>query len=164
MPRGKVGFRGFALEAGLTGTPRALAVPAPQRILTPMASSANRDASLLPGHNLGCRGQTLRLRAAVVLVAVGLGAAIAFVKGDFPTWARALCFVPFVFAANLAFQGLFRTCPMHAKKHTREDDEGHVDRVIGDRDRRGARRLSAMVIGWSLGVASAATGLLFLLP
>jgi hypothetical protein len=133
-------------------------------MLKRMASTADRDASLLPGHNLGCRGQNLRLRAAVVLVAVGLAAAVAFVKGDFPTWARALCFVPFAFAANLAFQGLFRTCPMHAKKGTREDDEGHIDPVFGDRDRRGARRLSALVVGWSLGLASAATALLFLLP
>jgi len=125
---------------------------------------ADRDASLLPGHNLGCRGQNFRLRGAVILVAVGLSAAVFFIKGDFPTWARAFCFVPFAFAAHLAFQGLFRTCPMHAKQGTREDDEGHVDPVVRDRDRRGARRLSAMVIGWSLGLASAATGMLFLLP
>lgn len=101
---------------------------------------------------------------AVTLVAVGLGLAVVFVKGDFPTWARLFCFVPFLMGANLAFQGLFRTCPMHSKLGTREDDAGHVDRVFGPSDRRGARRLSAMVIGWSFGVASAATALLFLLP
>jgi len=106
----------------------------------------------------------MRLRGAVVLVALGLGVAMFLVKGDFPRWTRALCFLPFLMGANLAFQGLFRTCPMHSQKGTREDDQGHVDRVFAPPRRRGARRLAAMVIGWSLGTAGAGTALLFLLP
>jgi len=123
-----------------------------------------RDGSALPGHNLGCHGQNVRLRASVVLVAVGLGLAIAFIKGGFPEWTRALCFLPFLLAANLAFQGLFRTCPMHAQKGTREDDEGHVGRVVQNLDRRGARRLSFFVVAGSFGLAGLATSVLFLLP
>lgn len=127
-------------------------------------SAFEREQDVLPGHNLGCRGQNVRLRAAVLLVAIGLGAAILFIEGEFPDWTRALCFIPFLVAAHLAFQGLFRTCPMHAVKGTREDDRGRVGRVFQKRDEKDARRLAIWVNAMAVGLAGVATFVLFLLP
>lgn len=110
----------------------------------------------LRGSNLEAKGQNVRLRMGLIMLSVGLCLSVALSRpGLDPLW-RLACFVPFFFGAFGAFQGLFRTCPVHVMKGSREQDSG-VSPVIRSEERGCARRLARRVWIYSFSVASLAT-------
>ncbi|MGF1509458.1 MAG: hypothetical protein ACFB9M_08150 [Myxococcota bacterium] len=127
-----------------------------------MALHSYREA--LCGHNLGEKGTNQRLRVAILMVTVGLGLACWMVQADLPWLARIVCFVPFFLAALGATQGLFRTCPMHALKRTKEDDRGRTDPVMSPEEWRAAKKLARQVWMTSLFLATMATLSVLVLP
>ena len=59
--------------------------------------------------NLGCGGQSRRLRNGVIAFSIVLVAAVLSLELDVGAWWRLVLFVPFMIAANLVYQGLFKT-------------------------------------------------------
>ena len=59
--------------------------------------------------NLSPVAASKRLRGGVIMLAVGLALAVVLVKAQLHVGYRALLFVPFLFAANGFYQGLYRT-------------------------------------------------------
>lgn len=118
------------------------------------------------GANLGARGQNVRLRLAVLSLAVALGACVVMTRLDeVPRVYRLVTFVPFFFAAFGATQGLFRTCPRHSQKGTREGEDGIVLPHQGNwRCVKASRHLAARVLASSLLAATLATSLVYALP
>ena len=123
-----------------------------------------REERALPGHNLGEAAQNLRLRQAVASTGAALVLTLLFVQLDVSRGWRLIVFIPFMWAAVNAVQGLYRTCPMHVNKRTRVNDAGEVERVCSDQELSQARCLAHRVIGASILSALAATALVFFLP
>lgn len=118
----------------------------------------------LCGHNLGTSGQNQRLRLAAAMVFLGLALAVWMVESDAPRWVRALTFGPFFMASFGALQGLLRTCPYHAMKGTREQDDGRVDNVVRDDMKDAAKHLSKCVLVASAVLALIMTAVIVVLP
>lgn len=127
-------------------------------------SSAARQAGFLQGANLGQRGQNARLRLGVIGLAVALALSVTLDRmGVSPLW-RLVTFVPFFVAAYGGLQGLFRTCPSHARQGTRESDSGAPLPQSDERTKAASRRWSRLILAMSLGFALAASLLVSLLP
>lgn len=110
----------------------------------------------LRGSNLSRKGQNARLRMSLLMMSLGLGLAVVLVRSDLaPAW-RWFCFIPFFLGSFGAFQGLFRTCPMHAMKGSREEETG-VAPVLRLDEQGCARKLARLVWMLSLSVATVAT-------
>lgn len=117
----------------------------------------------LRGANLSNKGQNVRLRLSLLMVSIGLGVAIALVRADLaPQW-RWVCFLPFFLGCFGAFQGLFRTCPMHAMKGHREERSG-VAPVLRNDEQGCAKRLARLVWMLSLSVSFVATWAVYAIP
>lgn len=123
-----------------------------------------REDRPLCGSNLGSGAQNLRLRQAVITLALTLGLTIFLVEADVARTWRLLLFFPFMFAAVGAIQGLYRTCPMHVNKRTRVCESGEVEPVVSQEEIRRSRRLAFRVLTASLVSAVSATALVFFLP
>ena len=116
------------------------------------------------GANLGHTGQSRRLQLAAVVLAVALGLSVWAVQADASRWMRALLFVPFLFAAFGAVQGLYRTCPMHARNGMRETESGEEERVAKKEDLAAGKRLGRHVMAGSFATALLATAFVVLIP
>jgi hypothetical protein len=123
-----------------------------------------REERALPGHNLGETAQNVRLRRAVLAMGASLLLTVLFVELDLARTWRLILFIPFFWTAADAFQGLYRTCPMHVNKRTRVNDAGEVEPVCSESEAKQALCLAHRVIGTSILSALAATALVFFLP
>ncbi len=99
--------------------------------------------------------------AALVL---GLGLSVALVQGELHRGWRLLLIIPFFFAAIGAFQGLYRTCPVHARQKTRVNELGEDEVVANPEEVQASKRLGARVFLSAMMSACTATGLVFFLP
>lgn len=135
-----------------------------ERTASPETASRYRRMMAF-GANLSPRGQNARLRGAVVALALALAACVVIDRAELPRAYRLITVVPFFFAAFGAMQGLFRTCPGHSMKGTREGDRGTALPHQGNwRCVKASKRLAVGVLAASLLAAGAATGLFYVLP
>lgn len=132
--------------------------------MTVTKSCRYREGALC-GANLETYGQNGRLRMGVFFLAIGLAMALGLQVLEVERAWRLSLFIPFFMGAFGAFQGLYRTCPAHASKGTREGvAPGEAERVANPESLERSRRLSRKVMFYSLTNAVLATSVFFFLP
>jgi hypothetical protein len=123
-----------------------------------------REERALAGCNLGTGAQNIRLRSSILTLAAAIGVAVFMIHSDVPRVWRLALFIPFMLSTFGAVQGLYRTCPGHANRHTRVNEANEVEVVAGEEEIRRTRRLATHVMGATFLSALAATLVVFLMP
>ncbi len=126
-----------------------------------MQSASSQES--LCGANLADGGQNSRLRMAVVSLGLGLILAVIMVRFEMGRMYRLGLFVPFFFATMGAFQGLYRTCPGHAKAKKREGACGTF-LPIDEQHHEAAQKLGRKVLFGAFSTAISATAAMMLVP
>lgn len=118
----------------------------------------------LSAANLGERGQNRRLRASIATLFVALGLSAFLVRSEASPLQRLVVFVPFFLTAYFAFQGLYRTCPLHSQQGTREGAGGASLPVADERVLSRSRRVASRLTVLALAMAAGATAVVCALP